>query len=73
MYLRIAVANCTGAHSFFVLKKRVKNYMRSTMTNKRLNALPLNIEADLLISLNMDSLINDFAIAKAQKKIVQKI
>jgi len=54
MYLCTAMANCTGERLFSVLK-RVKNYMRSTMTNKCLNALPLlNIEADFLKSLNID-------------------
>jgi len=54
MYLCTTVANCTGERSFSVLK-RVKNYLRLTMTNERLNTLTLlNIEADLLKSLNMD-------------------
>jgi len=44
MFLSTAVANCTGERSFSVLK-RVKNYLRSTMSEERLNALALlNIE-----------------------------
>lgn len=63
MYL--CTVNCTGECSFSV-SKRVKIYIRSTMTNKCLNTLALlNIEADLLKSLNMDSSMNDFSTAKS--------
>lgn len=40
MFLCTAVANCTGERAFSVLK-RVKNYLRSSMSEERLNALAL--------------------------------
>lgn len=68
MYRCIAVTNCTGQRSFSVLK-RVKNDMTSTVTNERLNALVLlDIEADSLRSLNMDSFTNDFGMEKDRNK-----
>lgn len=68
MYLSTAVSNCTGEKSFSVLK-RVKNYMRSSMKDDRLNALShLSIESDLLKTLNLDEIINDFGISKSREK-----
>jgi len=68
MYLSTAVSNCTGERSFSVLK-RVKNYMRSSMKDDRLNALShLSIESDLLRTLNLDEIINDFATSKSRKQ-----
>lgn len=61
MYLSTVVSNCTGERSFSVLK-RVKNDMRSSMKDDRLNALShLSIESDLLKTLNLDEIMNDFA------------
>ncbi|CAI6351600.1 unnamed protein product [Macrosiphum euphorbiae] len=69
MYLSTAVSNCTGERSFSVLK-RVKNYMRSSMKDDRLNALyQLSIESDLLKILSLDEIINDFATSKSRKKM----
>lgn len=47
MYLCMMVSNCSGERSFSVLR-RVKNYLRTTQGNNRLNALALLcIEAEL--------------------------
>lgn len=68
MYLSTAVSNCTGERSFLVFK-RVKNHMRSSMKDDRLNALShFSIESDLLKTLNLDEIINDFATSKSRKK-----
>ena len=67
LYLSLMVSNCSGERSFSLLK-RVKNVLRSTTTQDHLSALaPLNIESELVRSLNVDDIINDFATAKARK------
>jgi len=69
MFLSTAVANCTGERAFSVLK-RVNNYLRSSMSEERLNALALlNIENELLNSIDLNDLINDFCSKKARKKL----
>ena len=61
------VTNCSAERSFSVLR-RVKNYVRSTISQDRLNALAtLCIEADLTKTIEFDDLIRDFAIAKARR------
>lgn len=60
MYLSTALTNCSGERSFSALK-RIKNYLRSTTSN-RLNALYLlNIENELLQNLDYSDIINEFA------------
>ncbi|XP_046973656.1 zinc finger MYM-type protein 1-like [Vanessa cardui] len=60
-------SNCTGERSFSCLR-RVKNYLRTTMTEQRLNDLALlNIEADFLSKLDCEDLINDFAALKCRR------
>lgn len=67
MYLCLMVSNCSGERSFSALK-RVKNELRSSMGQERLNALSLLcIENGLLNELNLDSTIEEFASKKARK------
>ncbi|CAH2285606.1 zinc finger MYM-type 1-like, partial [Pelobates cultripes] len=67
MYLCLMVSNCSGERSFSTLK-RVKNELRSSMGQERLNALSLLcIENGLLNELNLDSTIEEFASKKARK------
>ena len=68
MYLCMMVTNCSGERSFSTLK-RVKNHLRSTMSDQRLNMLSLmNIESQLLRTLDFDNLIFTFASKKARKQ-----
>ena len=67
IFLSMMVSNCSGERSFSVLR-RVKNYLRSNISNNRLNALELLcIEGELNRELNFDSLIEEFAARKARK------
>ena len=68
LFLTLMVTNCSGERSFSVLK-RVKNYLRSTMSQTRLSALALlSIESDIARSLNYDDIIHHFASTNARKK-----
>lgn len=68
LFLSLMVTNCSGERSFSVLK-RVKNYLRSTMSQSRLSALSLlSIESEIVRSLNYDNIIHDFASTKARKQ-----
>ncbi|XP_050066296.1 zinc finger MYM-type protein 1-like [Aphis gossypii] len=68
IYVCTPISNCTTERSFSCLK-RIKNYLRSTMGTKKLNSLAiLNIEADLLSTLNCDDLIDAFAEEKSRRK-----
>lgn len=67
IFLSIMVTNCSGERSFSKLK-RIKNELRSTMLQGRLNSLSLMaIENDLLKEINFETLINDFAHEKTRK------
>jgi len=60
----------TAESSFSALQK-IKEYLRSSMNDNRLNSLAvLNIEAQLATSLNYDEIIEDFAILKARRKLL---
>jgi hypothetical protein len=61
------VANCSGERSFSALG-RVKNAIRTTMNDDRLNFLTLmTIESDQLRDLDFANIIKDFAKAKVRK------
>lgn len=50
--------------------KILKNYLRSTMSQERLNGLAiLCIEKDMLEKIDLDTIINDFASKKARRSI----
>lgn len=66
--LCIASTNCTAERSFSAMK-RVKNYLRSTMRQEKLNDFSiLHIESDVTMSLNYDDIIDQFSALKCQKK-----
>ena len=68
LYLCMMVTNYSGERSFSKLK-RIKNVLRSTMTQERLAHLSLlSIECDKLRLLNFDAILTDFATKKARKK-----
>lgn len=67
IFLTIPISNCTGERSFSTLK-RVKNCLRSTLGQSKLNNLMfLSIENDLLDKLDTEALIDNFARTKARK------
>ena len=59
-----------SAKSSFSKLKLLKNYLRSLMSQERLNGLAmLCIEKDMLDKIDLDSIINDFASRKARRNI----
>ncbi|CAK9833707.1 hypothetical protein ANTRET_LOCUS10349 [Anthophora retusa] len=67
IFLSIATTNCSGERSFSILK-RVKNYLRSSLGQSKLNDLSiLFIESDLFNNLNTCDIIDQFAKEKAKK------
>ena len=65
----MAVTNCTAERSFSYLK-RIKNYLRSTLTEEKLDDFGiLCIEGDFLNSLDYDDvIINEFARMNSREK-----
>ena len=54
----------------FSVLKRIQNYMRSGMKQGRLHAPSIMaIKSDVLLSLNFDDLINNFAHKKQDEKL----
>ena len=54
-----------SAQMTFSKLKIIKTFLRSTMSQERLDELaPLSIEKDMLNKINYDNLINDFASEK---------
>ena len=67
IYLMLMVTNCSAERSFSKLKL-VKNRLRTSMTNNRLNNLSImSIENDILRNIKFDQLIEDFANNKSRK------
>jgi len=67
------ITNCSGERSFSKLNL-IKEELRSTMSQKRLNSLSLmSIEHELLSSLDYENIIEDFANEKARKKPLKSI
>lgn len=67
IFLSIACTNCSGERSFSTLK-RIKNYLRSSLEECKLNNLSiLAIESDLLEGLDHSEIINIFAQNKCRK------
>jgi len=61
------VTNCSGERSFSKLK-RIKNELRGTMLQERLNSLSLmSIECDMLKNIDFKEVIDDFANLKSRK------
>jgi hypothetical protein len=58
-----------SAEQSFSKLKLVKNYLRNTISQERLNNISiLNIERERTEELNIDQIINNFANQKARKK-----
>lgn len=63
IFLSLMVSNCCSGERSFSVLRRVKNYLRSTTSNERLNALALLcIENDLNRQINFEHLIEEFAL-----------
>ncbi|ESO05720.1 hypothetical protein HELRODRAFT_77310 [Helobdella robusta] len=71
IYLNLPVSNASGERSFSVMG-RIKNFLRSTLGQQKLNSLSLlYIEKELLnSSINYDKLIDEFAELKVRKKAI---
>ena len=68
IYLTLPVANTEGERSFSVLK-RVKNYLRSTLSQEKLCDLSLlAIESDLTGVIDFEEIIDEFSKRKSRKK-----
>lgn len=66
--LSIPITNCSSERSFSVLK-RIKNRLRSRISEKNLSGLSLlTIESDLTGKISFDDIIEQFALAKSRKK-----
>lgn len=68
IFLCMMVTNCTGERSFSRLK-RIKNELRRTMTQSRLNSLALlAINFEKTRALDFTDVVNQFAKQKARKR-----
>lgn len=68
MFLCTPVSNCSTERSFSALK-RIKNYLRSTMSSDRLNSLAvLAIESSITSKLDFSEIIKTFAEKQARRK-----
>ena len=70
LFLTLPVSNCEGERSFSLLS-RIKNELRTKMSQKRLKALSLMaIQSDLSNALDFDDIVEDFAWNRARKKCI---
>ena len=70
IYLSLLVTNCSGERSFSALK-RIKNYLRSTLKDEKLNHLALmHVESSVLRKLNFNNVLDDF-VERVTRKIFQ--
>ncbi|XP_065645536.1 zinc finger MYM-type protein 1-like [Hydra vulgaris] len=68
IFLSMMVSNCTGERSFSKVKL-IKNELRSTMLQERLNCLSLmSIESDVLLTIDFDDIIKEFSRKKSRKR-----
>lgn len=68
--LTMAVSNCSAERSFSVMK-RLKNYLRSTTSNDRLNwQAVLTIESDITKALDFNDIIDVFAKSQSRRKLL---
>ena len=73
LYLCMMISNCSGERSFSKLSL-IKNKMRSSMLQDRLNMLTLmSIEHELLDKIDFSDVIRDFADKKLRKKYCNRI
>jgi hypothetical protein len=65
--LTLPVSVASGERSFSKLKI-IKNYLRSTIAQKRLNNLSIiAIESDIMDSIDLEEIVKEFATNKARK------
>ena len=68
MYMTVSVTVATAERSFFKLKL-IKNFLRSSMSQERLNGLALlSIENERAKNLNFKNVIQQFASGKERRK-----
>src|SRR5436190_7904950 len=68
IFSSMAVTNCSGERSFSALG-RVKNYLRSTLSQDKVKALALLfIESEFVQHITFDKIIEQFARSKPRKK-----
>lgn len=63
----ISCSNDSGQRSFLVLK-RVKNYLRTSLSNEK-KLVKISIENSVLKSMDWNDIIKDFIAQKARKKL----
>ena len=69
MFLTLMITNCTAESSFSQLK-RLKNHLRTTLGQDKLESLSLLcIEADILRKISFDEVLKEFAMVKTRKKM----
>jgi hypothetical protein len=60
LLLTVPLSSCTAERSFSALR-RLKTYMRATMTQTRLNSISiLNVHQDYTTNINIDTVMNEF-------------
>ena len=70
IYLSLLVTNCSGERSFSALK-RIKNYLRYTLKDEKLNHLALmHVESSGLWKLNFNNVLDQF-VDRLTRKIFQ--
>ena len=70
IHLCMMISNATGERSFSKLKL-IKNVLRNTMTERRLNNLSIiSIENEFFKTLNFNDVIQDFANKKLRRRLV---
>lgn len=70
MFLCMMVSNCSGERSFSALR-RIKNYLRTTQGNDRMNALALlYMEAELSREIDYEPIIIEFSHTEAMKVLL---
>lgn len=68
IFSTMPASNCSAERSFSVLR-RIKNYLRSTMSHDRLNwSAVLSIESDMTKKINYDDIIDLFAANQSRRK-----
>lgn len=69
IFLTLMITNCTAERSFSQLK-RLKNHLRTTLGQDKLESLSLLcIEADILRKISFDEVLKEFATVKTRKKM----
>lgn len=69
MFLCTPASNCSTERSFSTLR-RIKSYLRSTMSSERLNSLAiLNIESSITKTIDYDDIIKSFASKQSRRKV----